>query len=49
MYRTVEQITTKKYIEIAPLPKKDFGGGENADTVRGNNPILKNELYSLNA
>ena len=26
VYRTVEQITAKKYIEVAPLPKKDFGG-----------------------
>ncbi len=26
VYRTIEQITAKKYIEIASLPKKDFGG-----------------------
>ncbi|MCC7222879.1 MAG: hypothetical protein IT273_04080 [Chitinophagales bacterium] len=26
MYRAVEQITTKKYIGIAPLPKEAIGG-----------------------
>jgi len=36
VYRTVEQITTKKYIEIAPLPKKDFGSSYTADAKSKN-------------
>ena len=30
IYKTIEQITAKKYKEIAPLPKKDFGGSNTA-------------------